>query len=79
MKEKIIESISSFISDLSREDEQTKNVLATFAFCIQPGFSLDDDQKVTVHVNAILRQFHLLYEENEQIRQGIRVKHDKQE
>ena len=79
MKEKVVETISSFISDPSREDEQTKNVLATFANCRQPGISSDDDQNVTVHVNVILRQFHLLYEENEQIRQGIVAKQDKQE
>ena len=79
MKEKVVETISSFISDPSREDELTKNVLATFANCRQPGISSDDDQNVTVHVNVILRQFHLLYEENEQIRQGIVAKQDKQE
>ena len=72
MKEKVIASISSFISDPSQEDEHTKNVLATFANCRQPGISSEDDKKVTVHVNAILRQFHLLYEENEHIMQGIR-------
>lgn len=54
-------------------------MLATFANCRQPGISNDDDHKVTVHVNAILRQFHLLYEENEQIMQGIRDKQNKQE
>lgn len=51
------------------EEEQTKMTLARFANCKVPVGVSDDDNKVHMYVNAILRQFHLLYEENDRIMQ----------
>ena len=71
-KDQVLLAVSSILGDSQSDHERVKNVLATFANCEQPGPNSQNNPDV--HVNAILRQLHLLYEEHEKIIDNIRQK-----